>query len=106
MSQRRVAENDRLTLPKPSSPKTPRRARVAAGDAARDLVPASATVPVAAPAAHEVVQPGTRRRFSAAVKIRLIKAADAAIATDRRGALEAVALAEVEPTTAPTSIAS
>ncbi len=42
------ARNDRLTLPKPSSTKTQRRARVAAGDAARDLAPESASVvPVA-----------------------------------------------------------
>ena len=41
-------------------------------------------------AAHETVQPGTRRRFTAAEKLRLVKAAEAAIASGERGALEAV----------------
>jgi hypothetical protein len=39
--------------------------------------------------AHEAVQPGTRRRFSAAEKLRLVRAAEAAIASGERGALEA-----------------
>lgn len=51
-------------------------------------------MPLADPAAHEVVQPGTRRRFSAADKLRLVRAADAAIATGRRGALEAMLRSE------------
>ena len=46
--------------------------------------------PVAPPAAHEAVQPGTRRRFSASEKLRLVKAAEAAIASGERGALEAL----------------
>jgi transposase len=41
-------------------------------------------------AAHEAVQPGTRRRFTAAEKLRLIKAAEAAIVSSERGALEAL----------------
>ena len=41
-------------------------------------------------AAHEAVQPGTRRRFTAAEKLRLVKAAEAAIASGERGALEAL----------------
>ena len=41
-------------------------------------------------AAHETVQPGTRRRFTAAEKLRLVKAAEAAIASGERGALEAL----------------
>lgn len=49
---------------------------------------------MADPAAHEVVQRGTRRRFSAADKLRLVKAADAAIASGRRGALEAMLRSE------------
>jgi transposase len=40
--------------------------------------------------AHEAVQPGTRRRFSAAEKLRLVRAAEAAIASGERGALEAL----------------
>lgn len=43
-----------------------------------------------APASHETVQPGTRRRFTAAEKLRLVKAAEAAIASGERGALEAL----------------
>jgi transposase-like protein len=40
--------------------------------------------------AHEAVQPGTRRRFSASEKLRLVKAAEAALASGERGALEAL----------------
>ena len=40
--------------------------------------------------AHEAVEPGTRRRFTAAEKLRLVKAAEAAIASGERGALEAL----------------
>ena len=36
------------------------------------------------------MQPGTRRRFSASEKLRLVKAAEAAIASGERGALEAL----------------
>lgn len=90
-----MAENGRLTLPKPSSSKTLRRARVATGDPAHELAPESASVEsVADAAAHEVVQPGTRRRFSAADKLHLVKTADAAIATGRRGALETMLRSE------------
>jgi transposase-like protein len=42
------------------------------------------------PTAHEAVQPGTRRRFTASEKLRLVKAAQAAIASGERGALEAL----------------
>ena len=41
-------------------------------------------------AAHEAVQPGTRRRFTVAEKLRLVKAAEAAIVSRERGALEAL----------------
>jgi transposase-like protein len=43
-----------------------------------------------ATAAHEAVQPGTRRRFTVPEKLRLVKAAEAAIASGERGALEAL----------------
>ncbi|MEZ4399953.1 MAG: hypothetical protein R3B06_08040 [Kofleriaceae bacterium] len=36
------------------------------------------------------MQPGTRRRFTPAEKLRLVKAAEAAIASGERGALEAM----------------
>jgi transposase len=36
------------------------------------------------------VQPGTRRRFTASEKLRLVRAAEAAIASGERGALEAL----------------
>jgi len=39
---------------------------------------------------NEVVQPGTRRRFTPAEKLRLVKAAEAAMASGERGALEAL----------------
>ena len=39
---------------------------------------------------NEVVQPGTRRRFTPAEKPRLVKAAEAAMASGERGALEAL----------------
>jgi transposase-like protein len=41
-------------------------------------------------AAHEAVEPGTRRRFTTADKLRLVKAAEAAIVSGERGALEAL----------------
>ena len=41
-------------------------------------------------APQESVQPGSRRRFSASEKLRLVKAADAALASGERGALEAL----------------
>ena len=41
-------------------------------------------------ASHEAVQPGARRRFPPAEKLRLVKAAEAAIASGERGALEAL----------------
>ena len=41
-------------------------------------------------AAHETVQPGTRRRFATSEKLRIVKAAEAAIASGERGALEAL----------------
>ncbi len=39
---------------------------------------------------QETVQPGTRRRFTAVEKLRLVKAAEAALATGERGAVEAL----------------
>ena len=44
--------------------------------------------PVAPPTAHEAVQPGRRRRFTASEKLRLVKAAEAA--SGERRALEAL----------------
>jgi len=41
-------------------------------------------------APQESVQPGSRRRFSASEKLRLVNAADAALASGERGALEAL----------------
>jgi transposase len=41
-------------------------------------------------AAHEAIQPGTRRRFPVPEKLRLVKAAEAAVASGERGALEAL----------------
>lgn len=68
--------------------------------------PSQVSVPVAGPpegerngkrreadASHtsqESVSPGTRRRFTASEKLRLVKAADAALASGERGALEAL----------------
>ena len=53
----------------------------------RDLSGAPAAVH---PVAHETVQPGSRRRFTAADKLRLVKAAEAAISSGERGALESL----------------
>jgi transposase len=52
-------------------------------DAPADGVPGSGS-------SQETVQPGTRRRFTASEKQRLINAADAALASGERGALEAL----------------
>jgi hypothetical protein len=41
-------------------------------------------------AAAETVEPKRRRRFAAAEKLRILKAADAAVASGKRGALEAL----------------
>lgn len=41
-------------------------------------------------APQETVQPGTRRRFAAVEKLRLVRAADAALASGERGAVEAL----------------
>jgi transposase len=41
-------------------------------------------------AAHESVAPKTRRQFTASEKLRLVKAADVALASGERGALEAL----------------
>lgn len=41
-------------------------------------------------ASHESVAPKLRRQFTAAEKLRLVKAADAALASGERGALEAL----------------
>jgi transposase-like protein len=69
-------------LPKPS-PASGRRATPAPSEPPR-------REPVVASASHEAVQPGTRRRFTPADKLRLVKAAEAAIASGERGALEAL----------------
>lgn len=44
----------------------------------------------ASSAPHETVQPGTRRRFTPAEKLRVVTAAEAAIASGERGALAAL----------------
>ena len=41
-------------------------------------------------ASQETVPPGARRRFTASEKLRLVQDADAALATGKRGALEAM----------------
>jgi transposase-like protein len=41
-------------------------------------------------ASQETVPPGTRRQFTASDKLRLVQAADAALASGERGALEAL----------------
>lgn len=53
----------------------------------RDLSGVSAAV---SQVTHETVQPGSRRRFTAADKLRLVKAAEAAISSGERGALESL----------------
>ena len=78
-----MAENGPEFVPKPSQVPT-RVVAPAQGE------PEPGRVPVVPPAAHEAVQPGTRRRFTASEKLRLVKAAEAAIATGERGALEAL----------------
>ena len=78
----RVAENGPSSLPKPS-PVSRREIAPAQGERAR-------REPGVESASHEAVQPGTRRRFPPAEKLRLIQAAEAAIASGERGALEAL----------------
>jgi len=73
-----VAENGPELVPKPSP--VPSRVAHAEGEPKREP----------APAAHEAVQPGTRRRFTASEKLRLVKAAEVAVASGERGALEAL----------------
>lgn len=80
-----MAENGPKFVPKPSQ--VP----------ARNVVPSKgepdrreAVVTPASPMAHEAVQPGPRRRFTASEKLRLVKAAEAAVASSERGALEAL----------------
>ena len=69
-------------MPKPS-PVSGREVAPAQGERPR-------REPGVASASHETVQPGTRRRFTPAEKLRLVKDAEAAIATGERGALEAL----------------
>ena len=60
----------------------------------REVAPAPGERPPREPRvasrSHEAVQPGSRRRFTPADKLRLVKAAEAAIASGERGALEAL----------------
>ena len=80
-----MAENGPKFVPKPSQ--VPARGAVPAkGEPERR----EAVVTPASPTAHEAVQPGTRRRFTASEKLRLVKAAEAAVASGERGALEAL----------------
>ena len=76
-----MAENGPEFVPKKSQVPT-RVAAAAQGEPKRE--------PVVPSAAHEAVQPGARRRFSASEKLRLVKAAEVAIASGERGALEAL----------------
>ena len=69
-------------MPKPSPVSGPQVAPAQGERARRE--------PGVASASHEAVQPGTRRRFTPAEKLRLVKAAEAAIASGERGALEAL----------------
>jgi transposase-like protein len=69
-------------LPKPSLDSGREVARAQGERARRE--------PGVASASHEAIQPGTRRRFTPAEKVRLVKAAEAAIASGERGALEAL----------------
>ncbi len=80
-----MAENGPKFVPK-KSPVPARSAAPSKGEPERR----EAVVTPAAPTAHEAVQPGTRRRFTASEKLRLVKAAEAAIASGERGALEAL----------------
>jgi transposase len=75
-----VAENGPEFVPKPS-PVSSRAAARVDGESQRESAP---------PAAHEAVQPGTRRQFSASEKLRLVKAAEVAVASGERGAIEAL----------------
>ena len=79
-----MAENGSPNVPKPSQvpfpvaalPGDERNGKQREADASR--------------ASQESVPPGTRRRFTAAEKLRLVKAADAALASGERGAVEAL----------------
>lgn len=82
ISQCRVAENGLKSLPKSSRISGPDAAIAQSEIARRDL--GLDSVP------HEAVQPGTRRRFTPAEKLRLVKAAEAAIASGKPGALESL----------------
>ena len=77
-----MAENGPKSLPKPS--------RISG----REIAPAQGErtrrEPVVDSAPQETVQPGTRRRFTPAEKLRLVKAAATAIASGERGALESL----------------
>ena len=77
-----MAENGPEFVPKPSQ--VPARVVAPVQGEPRREADASPT------AAHEAVQPGSRRRFTASEKLRLVKAAEAAIASGERGALEAL----------------
>lgn len=77
-----MAENGPRSLPK-SSPVSDREVAPAQGER-------PPREPRVASRSHEAVQPGSRRRFTPADKLRLVKAAEAAIASGERGALEAL----------------
>lgn len=75
----RWAENGVAVVPKPQQPPPPSKPEEK-GKQQRDLARSGAEV--------ETVTPRRRRSFSASEKLRLLKAADEAIASGRRGALE------------------
>ena len=78
----RVAENGPERVPKPT--------QVPGRETAPPSEPRKRPDPGVNRAPQESVPPGTRRRFSASEKLRLVQAADAALATGERGALEAL----------------
>ena len=80
-----MAENGPKFVPKPS-PVPARNVVPSKGEPERH----EAVARPAPPTAHEAVQPGTRRRFTASEKLRLVRAAEAAVASGERGALEAL----------------
>ena len=68
----------------------PKPSQVPDRESAANGVPARREPDVVVSAAHEAVPAGGRRQFTAAEKLRLVKAADAAIASGERGALQAM----------------
>ena len=78
----RWAENGSSSVPKPSPILDPENPSLEGDRKPRDLAESGASV--------ESTPPRSRRPFTASEKLRLLKAADAALATGERGALEAL----------------